>query len=654
MKINLTKKGKVVIFVILGIIVLGSGGYLLWRVLQPETVAPEDSEAGGGYGTCCLPSVGCVSGYVCNTDKICTTDESAYFGGYGPICGTNTSGQQLNCRSGFYCVYPSQNLCRPGSNMGTCDEESGEPTEGDCKDVKCEWPTVVMSQLNCACKQCDEVSGVCSGNPGKCTPSSCPSGYVSCGISGESGISGEGCKKIASTICWGNHSDCNNPFVVYRYCKPETQEPTNTCEGGNWLDKPTGEYPYGTELNPITIRTTDTDGLGTVTVKVNSNSVPTCGPTVGVTCYTKENKDIKMYIDPGQQYMGSDNYAMTITWKDGKEVGGDNCTKSTTFTILEEPEACGDGTLDEGEQCEEGNPSGVVCTWSECNQDICQCPTEPEPYCGDGDLNEGEECELGNPTGYTCTWEECNQNICQCPTEPEEECGDGILSEGEECELGNPNGYQCIWDQCDKELCLCEEQENPNWTIVKTATESCVVEEEETYAQAIYNITIKNIGEGEGSIDKIIDDLDEKVLESYLNDISGIGTYESGLITWDLEGEDETFSPDESMNFTYYIKVPAEAFGTYANVATAYPSEGENFTDSENVDLDCEIPEEPEEPEIPQTGIFDSVISKVILGLIMIVIGANWTSISKFNYSIREQIAYKRIKRFERKIAKDK
>lgn len=45
MAIRISKDIKIILFIVLGILVLGGGGYLLWRVNQEETVAPEDSEA---------------------------------------------------------------------------------------------------------------------------------------------------------------------------------------------------------------------------------------------------------------------------------------------------------------------------------------------------------------------------------------------------------------------------------------------------------------------------------------------------------------------------------------------------------------------------------------------------------------------------------
>jgi cysteine-rich repeat protein len=53
---------------------------------------------------------------------------------------------------------------------------------------------------------------------------------------------------------------------------------------------------------------------------------------------------------------------------------------------------------------------------------------EAEPYCGDGILDPGEECDDGN----NIDGDGCDAN---CTIEPY--CGDGILDPGEECDDGN-------------------------------------------------------------------------------------------------------------------------------------------------------------------------------------------------------------------------
>ena len=525
MKIRITKKGKILLFVLLGIVILGSGGYLLWRVLQPDTIAPTDSDAGGGNGICCVPTSlggpGCVSGYTCKP-ATCSGSEGLipYLGCTGTdtkdgfqCCGTDLRCRNLGAGTTSTCNL-STKTCTVSSEY-TCVEDDGDepPTEGDCKDFICEWPEVVMSGRNdpseeiCRCEPCTgKVSSdpwSCTGNPPSCTPPSCPTGYESCGTS-VNHESGSNCVKNSSLKCVTHHPDCNNPSYVFTYCKQ----------------------------------------------------------------------------------------------------------------IVEETPLCGDGIL--------GNTSG-------------------------------EQCELGNPTGVSCTWDTCNQSTCTCPEITTPSCGDGILgnTDGEQCELNNPTGVSCMWDTCNQSSCTCPIVEtNPDWDISKVGVESCVEQGEIVEGKITYNITVTNTGDAQGSIDKVVDVLDSKVLEGYIFTISSPGMYSSGSITWDLQGDDEIFDINETQTYTYYIQVPSTALGIYENIVTAYPREGNSLSAIEIVDLICEI---PEIPDIPQTGIFDNSIGRILSGAFLILIGIilNKSDLNlreKILYSAKEYISEKRIRNFERKV----
>ena len=50
---------------------------------------------------------------------------------------------------------------------------------------------------------------------------------------------------------------------------------------------------------------------------------------------------------------------------------------------------CGDGTLDAGEECDDGNT---------VDGDGCSAVCTIEPFCGDGTLDAGEQCDDGNNT----------------------------------------------------------------------------------------------------------------------------------------------------------------------------------------------------------------------------------------------------------------
>jgi len=96
-------------------------------------------------------------------------------------------------------------------------------------------------------------------------------------------------------------------------------------------------------------------------------------------------------------------------------------------------EKCGDGTLDPGEQCDDGNTT---------NGDGCssECVLEK---CGDGVLDTGEECDDGNTTNGDGCDSECNL---------ESKCGDGTLDAGEECDDGNNTDGDGCSAECQDEV----------------------------------------------------------------------------------------------------------------------------------------------------------------------------------------------------------
>jgi cysteine-rich repeat protein len=78
---------------------------------------------------------------------------------------------------------------------------------------------------------------------------------------------------------------------------------------------------------------------------------------------------------------------------------------------------CGDGSLDLGEQCDDGNTA-------DCDGCSSDCRIEA---CGNGVLDCGETCEDGNHN-------DCDGCSAACHIEV---CGDGVLSCGEQCDDGN-------------------------------------------------------------------------------------------------------------------------------------------------------------------------------------------------------------------------
>ena len=89
---------------------------------------------------------------------------------------------------------------------------------------------------------------------------------------------------------------------------------------------------------------------------------------------------------------------------------------------------CGNGNMDEGEECDDGNTmDGDGCS--------SKCILEG---CGDGVVDEGEECDDGNSIDN----DECT-NACGLP-----KCGDGVIQGSEECDDGNSDPDDLCSNDC--------------------------------------------------------------------------------------------------------------------------------------------------------------------------------------------------------------
>lgn len=95
--------------------------------------------------------------------------------------------------------------------------------------------------------------------------------------------------------------------------------------------------------------------------------------------------------------------------------------------------ACGDGVIQAGEECDDGN---------QANADGCTNACK-NPRCGDQIVQQNEQCDDGNRINDdACT------NLCRVPR-----CGDGIVQIGEACDDGNTINIDGCTDQCQRPFC---------------------------------------------------------------------------------------------------------------------------------------------------------------------------------------------------------
>ena len=161
---------------------------------------------------------------------------------------------------------------------------------------------------------------------------------------------------------------------------------------------------------------------------------------------------------------------------------GDSLSSTAETSVA----ACGNGRLDPGESCDDGNRTGLDGCSAACTLEpgsVCPEPGAPcdiTPYCGDGRVESSEQCDDGINNGSyghcssSCTvgsycgdgivqaeYEQCDLGIndgryggCNSDCTVGPYCGDGIVqAEYEQCDDGNTvNGDGCS-DTCQVEPC---------------------------------------------------------------------------------------------------------------------------------------------------------------------------------------------------------
>jgi cysteine-rich repeat protein len=126
---------------------------------------------------------------------------------------------------------------------------------------------------------------------------------------------------------------------------------------------------------------------------------------------------------------------------DGNQTAGDGCQSGCVVSI------CGDGIQDTGEECDDHN-----------NVDGDGCSADCTLPCGDNTLDPGEQCDDGNEvSGDGC------QATCVLPV-----CGDAIVDAGEDCDDGNAIDF----DGCQTDCTTPPVVPKPDFAWVRTFSEN--------------------------------------------------------------------------------------------------------------------------------------------------------------------------------------
>ena len=162
--------------------------------------------------------------------------------------------------------------------------------------------------------------------------------------------------------------------------------------------------------------------------------------------------------DEGEDCDGDDLAGMTCVAQ-GFDAGSLLCAMDCTFdtTGCEDLPECGDGTVDGDEECDDGgNEDGDGCD-ADCRDE----------YCGDGFVQDGlaEACEPGGAIleacpdapdvqGIRACLEDCTFDTLLCPDPAL--CGNGEIDVGESCDDGGTTdgdgcGADCVTETCGNE-----------------------------------------------------------------------------------------------------------------------------------------------------------------------------------------------------------
>lgn len=171
---------------------------------------------------------------------------------------------------------------------------------------------------------------------------------------------------------------------------------------------------------------------------------------------------VALALGCGQSHGVDDDAGITIDADGGldAEVATDGATEEDGGPIT--TTECGNGELEAGESCDDGNTA---------DGDGCDAECGREAYCGDGVMDEGEVCDDGNNlSGDGCRSDCASAEVCgdgvvdphlgeACDSEAETcvdcrltTCGNGVIDAGEECDDGNDTYLDGCDSACRNEI----------------------------------------------------------------------------------------------------------------------------------------------------------------------------------------------------------
>lgn len=194
------------------------------------------------------------------------------------------------------------------------------------------------------------------------------------------------------------------------------------------------------------------------------------------------------------------------------------------------------------------------------------------------------------------------------------------------------------------------------WEVSKNAGFVCINRDTVSAQVRIdYTITVTNSAEESKNITRIVDTLDGDIDPTWImtSTINPGATVEGRVITWNLTGDAAIFAAGQTKLYRYSVMLPIGVGGSYDNEAVITPETGDDITVTTTIFASCDVPD---------TALFDSTISRVVLGAMLLVIGITYLYYEPFsrmiNYGFNSVFPTKLDKvdinrrKFERKVVK--
>jgi hypothetical protein len=328
--------------------------------------------------------------------------------------------------------------CEGGSRHNAlCNDDGDCPGGGDCiAQATCETP----------CESDDD----CDNNP-PCLANEADCDNKCRDASSETGENdaGQECEEdpVAGQFCTGGINDgiaCQGPGDTDCLCD---------IGGGVFLP---GFCDPGNSINPNNCCTTDKDcglvcngGTRDGEVCFNNSDCPDPDQNKAVckqgTCDTGACVDTSKLPDPEARHCVGDP---GTSCEDDDDCDLNDVCESTCNNDLPNGchdcalPGCGDGTLDAGEECDQGSANGAdkPCTNTCFNAECGDGKACTNTACTSGPGGGPEACDDGNQSDVDACKSDCSANVCgdgvQKATPPEELCDDGNNADGDGCSSG--------------------------------------------------------------------------------------------------------------------------------------------------------------------------------------------------------------------------